>query len=229
MIGSITSQLSSQNVSRKDIPQTAITPAKPPHKSMFDRLHSHNTLFPVVLCILSCIMPAMVHQGIKLASTSTWHEHQALTCVHVYLHQPSMLPGAAALDAELTAFVPGPPWCQAKLARPCLQLLPAVDMLCLDTTGLDQNCSERSKFAQRPLQYQQLHCSQKPKILTSFCCSMPACQVAFLINCGNRVFYTPFFDHHQQLCLADIRRSLRCLLQMISQLSQLGMLQDIGC
>lgn len=170
-------------------------------------------------------MPAMVHHGIRLASTSyglryEQGRNQALTCVRIYLHQPSMLPGAAALDAELTAFAPGPPWCRAKLARPSLQPLLAADMLCLDTTGLDQNCSERSKFAQRPLQCQQLHCSQKnPKVFTSFCCSVTGCQFAFLISCAYRVLYTPFLDHHHQLCLAYIRRSLRCLLQMISQLS----------
>ena len=40
VIGSITSQLSSQNVSLKHTAHTPITPASPPHSSMFDLLHT---------------------------------------------------------------------------------------------------------------------------------------------------------------------------------------------
>ena len=39
VMGSMTSQLSSQNVSLKQTAQTAMTPAKPPQRSMFDLLH----------------------------------------------------------------------------------------------------------------------------------------------------------------------------------------------
>ena len=169
VIGSITSQLSSQNVSLKQTAHTPITPASPPHSSIFDLLHSLPPFVSTVKaecqldgsptwCIskFTCSEPV----GNLYSDSYTQVEHDALTRVHICPHQPSVPPEAVALDAELTASAPGLLWCQAKLAAPSRRLLLGAGMPCPDTAELAQSCSTRNRSAQHPPPCQRRRCSQ---------------------------------------------------------------------